>query len=388
MSLLVPSDGTTRKEDAQEQVDEDPELLRLMMSDSRAALPIYQATNHWQFMERKLTPELRRLGLKDFRRRPRSPLQSFGCVDRLPLPPHIDLFNYRLLNNRYTVRISGYEPLLEHIGLAISQKLPIVSGIKLRAIDLEKIAFERAEFYASKWGAPPLSNISASIVGNPEWTFEKYGNIYTMSFIQKFIHYAYASQFINFDDVNLFVELGGGAARQIEVILKMHPNMTIMLFDIPPQIYVGQKYLEAVFPGRVVSYRETREYRNMPSPEKGMIYVFGSQQFPLLENASADLFWDAASFQEMEPDAAANYLYCVNRFAKAVFLQEIMAGRPFLAPVGKLGVLKKTVENDYHVGLPDFECIDMSPIIDPVQGEAEDKPGNYFNSFWRRRRES
>ncbi|EMM79683.1 sugar O-methyltransferase domain protein [Leptospira interrogans str. 2006001854] len=32
-----------------------------------------------------------------------------------------------------------------------------------------------------------------------------------------------------------------------------------------------------------------------------------------------DLFWNAASFQEMEPDVVSNYLTIVNESAKAIF---------------------------------------------------------------------
>ncbi len=50
------------------QAEDDFELLSLMMNDLAAADPLYQPTPYWKDYEKLFLPELKRLGLRDFRR--------------------------------------------------------------------------------------------------------------------------------------------------------------------------------------------------------------------------------------------------------------------------------------------------------------------------------
>ena len=59
---------------------------------------------------------------------------------------------------------------------------------------------------------------------------------------------------------------------------------------------------------------------------KGKILCLG-WKFPMIEEIPVDLFWNASSFQEMEPEVVANYLKFVNRAAKSVYLLEVMGGK-------------------------------------------------------------
>src|SRR5262245_2403867 len=52
----------------------------MMQGLARAPGP-YQPTNYWGFYEKRFLPELKRLGLRGFRRREHSVLESFVAVD-------------------------------------------------------------------------------------------------------------------------------------------------------------------------------------------------------------------------------------------------------------------------------------------------------------------
>ena len=365
------------------QVDDDPSLLDLMLSDSRLAPGCYQTTNYWQFMERKLMPELRAAGLKDFRRRHRSPLHSFGASDLKVLPPHIDFLQLRLLNNRYTVRIPGYERWLERLGLAISKPLPFAGGARINTEKLAKMMVDRAVHYGAAQGALPLEMIADSLVGNPGWCIEAFDKVYTMTFLRKYMEYAYCCQHVAFNTISTLVELGSGAGRQAEVLKKLYPNLTLYLFDLPPQLYVCEQSMHKIFPGQVVGYRETRDYKTLPPPD-GRIHIIGNWKFPLLKEADIDLFWNAASFQEMEPDVVAAYLSDVNASAKAAYICAVMGGKHVAQRPGKPGVLRQTVLDDYKRGLPDFELVHMDYTVTPLGDEAIRNSYNYSSSFWRR----
>jgi len=193
---------------------------------------------------------------------------------------------------------------------------------------------------------------------------------YTTPFERFMLPYDYCHKHIDFTQINTLVELGSGCGRQVEIIKKRHPNICFLLFDMPPALYVCEQYLKSIFPD-VVSYRETRDMTTMPR-KKG-IYIFGNWKFPIIKNI--DLFWNAASFQEMEPGVVANYLKYVNKEAKNVFLQERMEGKELAIKKGKCGVLKKTTIEDYKRGLPDFKLVDTSPSV-ITKGCT--------NSFWKK----
>jgi len=376
-------DGKIRVTQPPVQVDDDPELLALMLADGATAQAIYQPTNYWQFIDRKLMPELRQMGLRDFRARHQSPLASSGATDLKPLSPHLNLFAFRVFNNRFTVRIAGYDRWLERVEQAISRRLPLAIDVPISTKQMGKIALDRADHYGAKWQAKPLTDAYDSLVGNPEWVIERQGLPYTISFLNKYLDYAYCCQFIDFDSIRTVVELGPGSGRQSEVLKKLHPHLTLYLFDIPPQLYVCEQYLKKVFPDATVGYRETRAFDQLPEAD-GRIYLFSNWKFLLLGGRRIDLFWNAASLQEMEPDVVANYLSYVNRSADAVFLNACMAGKHVARRPNFPGVLRPTTIEDYRSCLADFDCRDRAFAVTAFGGEADKQPYNYENSFWRR----
>jgi putative sugar O-methyltransferase len=251
---------------------------------------------------------------------------------------------------------------------------------------VQRLCYEFAKCYGEKSGARSLDQLSASTVGNPEDVFTANGNTYTTSVLQYYILYAYCCQYMKFDSIRTIMELGCGSGKQIEVMRTLHPHLCFYLFDIPPQLYVCEQYLSAVFPGSVVSYRETREMAELTEPREGKIYLFGTWKLPDLERAHWDLFWNSASFQEMEPDLVLNYLSFVNRLTREyVFLQENMRGMKQAHRKGEFGVLQATTLEHYNQGLPAFETVDMSDSVDLWQMRGLHAAPPYTRSFWRRR---
>ena len=82
-----------------------------------------------------------------------------------------------------------------------------------------------------------------------------------------------------------------------------------------------------------------------------------------MSDLSWDLFWNAASFQEMEPHLVRNYLTFVNRHTRRnVYLHEAMDGMTRAARPGEHGVLTPTTFQHYKDGLVDFELLDSSGL--------------------------
>lgn len=328
-----------------DQVQDDIALLDLMLADIQSAPEIFKPTNYWSVYHERIVPELREHGLKDFRRRRNTSLHKFGATDSLQAV-RLDFLNQRILNNRYSRKLKGWVQLLERLNSS-------------QLISAHRQIRNAVEKYAVKAGVESIG-FEASTVGNPQEKIEISGKTYTTSILDYYLKYLYCTQYINFDDIHVFVELGTGSGKQIEVIKKLHPNISFLLFDMPPQLYVCEQYLKQVFPESVVSYRDTRELTAPPVVEPGKIYTFGNWQFPLINQMDVDLFWNSASFQEMEPEVVSEYLIHVNRSSDAAYLFQQMEGKNIAAQPGSPGVMNPVTLDHYRAGLDRMEMVDLA----------------------------
>jgi putative sugar O-methyltransferase len=366
------------------EIQDDPELLELMLRDSDHVPDLYRPTNYWLNYEKLLVPELRSLGLRDFRRRKNSVLTSFGATDLLPSSiflHHLPVWKPR----RHSVAKRFLQLILQL--KTVEETFEKVAGLAFGATlqDLRMLCYEFAKCYGESRGARSLLEFEASTVGNPEDIFIEDGKQYTTSLLNYYIQYAYCCRYVDFSIIVSICEIGSGAGKQIEVIRKLHPNIDFYVFDVPPQLYLCEQYLSALFHDSVVSYRETRTMRNVPKNHNGSIFIFGNWKLPELSELKYDLFWNSASFQEMEPNVVLNYLrYANQQTNRFAFLNECMDGVTLAASEGEHGVLERTTLEHYKMGLKDFQIQNMSTSIYlPGLGSSPYAPVPRMHfSFW------
>ncbi len=251
-----------------EQVNDDASLLELMITDQEQAAPIYHSAARWKKYSAHLIRFIKANGLTDFRRikdrddEGAKGLRSFAAVDFLPTTPSFD----------------------------------------------PEVLIKATRAAAVGTSAKSIANLSNSRVGNPEG-FERDDNFYSLSWLNFYFRYAFVSRFMDFDK-QVIVEIGSGSGKQTEMLKKAHPGLTILLFDIPPQLYVCNQYLEKVFEGsdQVTGYEKTRKFTSFSDIEIGKINILPNWQIGLLENQKFDLLWNAASFQEIMPEIVKHYM--------------------------------------------------------------------------------
>ena len=359
------------------QVEDEPELLELMLKDFESAPEAYHPSVYWSAYEKKLVPELKTQGLRDFRRRKDTALEAFGGTDNYPIDNVLSLRKY---GGRSPLARWGIYPcnklrlfkrtlrLLLHLKSfrnSIAQTSFYYYDITLKQKQL--LDYQLAKYYGLVNNAKPISNISASAVGNPNNVFYVEGKLYVDSLIRYYLMYAYCCKFVNFDSIETVMEIGSGRGGQIEVLKKLHPHLTFFVFDIPPQLYVCEQYLKALFPDSLISYRETREMKTLPSKPEGKIFILPPWILPKIENLSYDLFWNSVSFQEMNPPTVSHYLKFVNQQTKKfVFLHAGKVGDVYYD--GKRTILKAVGIDHYDKWLSNFERIDCSPSMVQTRG--------------------
>lgn len=318
------------------QLEDDLALLDTMLADHKSAPAIYQWTNYWAKKCNMAVSYIRETGLKDFRgirapkRTPASTFASFGAVDLMP--PY--------------------------------------AGSDIMAAVAEHAA-----------GSPARSvmELPASRVGGPEG-FEHEGKFFTVSWLSYYLRYAYVSRHLDLSN-KIIVEIGSGSAKQAHLLKMAHPDATILVFDIPPQIYVANQYLKAVLgPDELVPFEKAKSIKNFSQIERGKLYVFGNWHIDILRDATFDLLWNAASFQEMEPDVVRHYINAASG-ARDVYLMQAMAGQGVATAPGRGGVIEATTIETYRSALPNHDMVSQEPAYLALPRQPKNWP--YTETFWK-----
>lgn len=348
-----------------------------MLAEQRASDLKFHTTNYWKKYEKRFLPYLEVHGLKGFRSGVYASggevLRSFGASDapiirnrKMPLP-------VRIVNR--LLRRAG----LVGLALRLSKRFARLDSAELTKRQDQMLATVRAVKRGT--GAKPVEEIDVSSIGEPGNAFVYQGNMVTPAALYYYMRYAFVSRMVDFDRLKVFVELSSGSGKQAELLAKLHPHLALVLFDIPPQLYVAHQYLSAVFPGRVVRFAADAHLDPDLSFEPGKIYLFGNWQIDVLRTKQVDLFWSAASLGEMEPDIAQYYLGIANECAAHIYLMQKMDGKEVARRPGSHGVLSKVTIEHYHAALSDFVLAHHEPAFRP---EGTMVGQGYEDSFWSR----
>src|SRR5262249_10617030 len=142
---------------------DDPELLDLMLGDQERQSPMFRTTNYYKFYDRALLPELREMGLHDYRRRRNSRLNTFGATD-LKVP----LIEFHPERHRFLRSRPSHLLRLPQLLRRIVERVP-----RDQLIDdavYQKLCYGSCASMAIGSSARPLSEVSVSTIGNPEDT--------------------------------------------------------------------------------------------------------------------------------------------------------------------------------------------------------------------------
>jgi putative sugar O-methyltransferase len=376
---------------SQEQISEDGDLLKLVLEDMNTADPLYRPTPYWQYYVDRFTKELGEKGLHDIRRRKNSWASSFTATDLLPPAPfEIEFNRIRLLSNKYTRRIPNWPILMIKLGRMISQmlcKLPYRMPWAMAVEDMQRLTWDSVELLARERGGRSLRETGTSLVGRPENAFPVGRHSYTMNFLTYFHRYAFVAKHIAFDDVRIYAELGPGLGGQAELLAKLYPEMSLLLFDIAPMIYVSEQYLKSVFGERVISYRQTRDLPEDFKPVPGKIYMFGAWHMPMLRRLPVDVFWNAFSLSEMEPRVMRNYLDCATATSRFIYLIQILGGANTKSGTGPK-VDERIQWTDYETKLEgSYEIAERTPALSPMRPTTylTDRPQYSNQAVWQQR---
>lgn len=140
-----------------------------------------------------------------------------------------------------------------------------------------------------------LDQVAEPSFGNPFPVFYK-GRLISQDSINSVLelYSLFEGREIDFQAPLRICEIGGGYGRNAYMFLKLFPNCTYTMIDIPPALYISQSYIAATCPERRVQAFGT----DLPSAD---VKFMLPQQALTLPPASFDIVLNISSFHEMKP---------------------------------------------------------------------------------------
>ena len=122
-------------------------------------------------------------------------------------------------------------------------------------------------------------------------------------------------------EVRTILELGPGYGRTAYVFLALQPGCRYILVDIPPALYIAQRYLTSVFPDRrVFAFRPFDNYENVREEMEDCSIIFLTpNQLEMIPDKSIDLFINISSLHEMRMDQIRFYFREIERLTRKYF---------------------------------------------------------------------
>jgi putative sugar O-methyltransferase len=281
------------------------ELLRLMRLSSLCTGPLTEISSAWELLSQKHLDELLRNGYRDFKR-------TIGC----------NYFNFLVQNG---------DPQMAFLEAALSpavcfglrtaaQSMPNDPNLQL----LDQAAYRY--FVLLLWtyaqtldAAGYLDRLDEPQEGNPI-AVEVNGRRISSDLVNSVLEYYSIGEAVDFSKCRRVLEIGGGYGRSACPILQLNPHIQYTLVDVPPALYLAQRYLSSVLEREIFRVRHFDDFDDVKSElEECSVVFLLPHQLRLLPDRRFDLTLNISSFGEMQPQMIAQYFDEVDRLTRGVF---------------------------------------------------------------------
>jgi putative sugar O-methyltransferase len=147
------------------------------------------------------------------------------------------------------------------------------------------------------------------------------GRVASQDLANSVLEYYAMTEVVNMAECKRTLEIGGGYGRDAFVILKLNPHIQHTVVDIPPALWIAQRYLSSVFPERkIFTVRDFRSYDEVAEEMEAASIVFLlPHQLDLLPDRRFDLSMNISSFGEMHQAQINSYFRTLERLTRGHF---------------------------------------------------------------------
>jgi putative sugar O-methyltransferase len=167
-----------------------------------------------------------------------------------------------------------------------------------------------------------LKRISEPLIGNPIRVYYE-NELISQDLCNSVLEFYSIKEGLSFVNELNICELGAGYGRLGYVFLKDRECKLIKytVVDIPPALYIAQRYLSEVFPdSKVFKFREFGKYSEIKDEwEKSQIRFLEPQQIRLLPTPQFNLFINVSSLHEMTTLQIQNYFDIIGEYTIGYF---------------------------------------------------------------------
>lgn len=280
------------------------DMLREMRFAPKEILP----SKYWEELNKKNFAQLQQYGFNNFKR-----TIGLNYFTWLPIP--IDSQIRYLLKN---LPIKTTIPIL--FQTISSSSNPPLSRIQTWSyVLITRLLWEYALRNDLK---KELYLLDEPKVGNPPDIRIK-NKIISQDLANSFLEYnaIFDSKKMDPSKIKTIIELGSGYGRTAYVFLKLMPHAKYILVDIPPALYIAQKYFSKIFPRKkIFKFQSFKSFENVAKEfkEAQIIFIL-PHQLNLLPQNYADLFINISSLHEMRPEQITYYFKLIKRLTHYYF---------------------------------------------------------------------
>lgn len=286
--------------------------LESMITAMQHAPQVYLPSRFWERLSELNTKSLSRSGYDNFKRTVNQNYFNFPIFSYND-PQFRAVLRKRILHPSFAVFQTKWKeiPFLENQGTPVRPR---------RACSWVYKAFVCMlwEYARSVDSEGILNRVDEPMSGNPLPIFLR-DKLISQDLANSVLEYYSIKPFMKNNPPRI-AELGAGYGRLAYVFLKVLP-CKYAVFDIPPALYIAQRYLSELFPNlRVFEFRDFKHYEEIQEEyEASDIAFFLPHQLDFLPSKQFDLFVNISSFHEMTLSQIANYFALIQKTTRGLF---------------------------------------------------------------------
>lgn len=293
--------------------NEDSETLKRMIEDLSRIPRIYQPSKFWQTLNQTHRYHLTATGFTNFKRSISGKYFSWGMMGLLAhqLLPMLLRISRRNIDLIKSVKFDNYGA---KIGARVRRFDPLSAQIYRVYLAL------LYDFVTQVDRENLLKKLEEPQVGNP-FIVSYQKRVLSQDLMNSIYEYYSIIDSLDKAKIKEIVELGAGYGRLAYVFLLVLPNVRYTIVDIPPALYVSQRYLSEVFPQeKIFTYRRFKNFRLVQKEfDRARIRFLMADQVKLIPNNYFDLAITVSSLHEMTRAQIKKYLQEFDRVTRGFF---------------------------------------------------------------------
>ncbi len=166
------------------------------------------------------------------------------------------------------------------------------------------------------------SQLNEPLEGNPP-ALHFQGQYFSQDIANSLLEFDTINQSIDFRTLETIMEIGAGYGRDAYVWLKLNPIKRYIIVDVPPALYISQRYLSNQFPEKkIFPYRNFSSFDEIKEEYETAELVFLMPwQIDLLPGKSIDLICSIDSIHEMHLDLINFYFKNIHRLGNLFYIK-------------------------------------------------------------------